>query len=69
MVITRLTRNQLYLFKVPWVRIPPVPPLRNNCANTRFYAQISTFLLFLGDFGMVQVPLLVKLPSFLLNQN
>ena len=24
---------------------------RNNCANTRFYAQISTFSLFLGIFG------------------
>ena len=29
MVITGLTRNQLYR-KVPWVRIPPLPPLVNN---------------------------------------
>lgn len=28
-VITRLTRNQLYS-NVPWVRIPPAPPLRND---------------------------------------
>ena len=28
MVITRLTRNQLYR-KVPWVRIPPSPPMKS----------------------------------------
>ena len=28
-VITGLTRNQLYLW-VPWVRIPPAPPSKNE---------------------------------------
>ncbi len=31
--------------------------LRNDCANTRFLSQISTFLLFLGNLGRVHVPL------------
>ena len=28
------------------IYVTNAPPLRNDCANTRFYAQISTFLLF-----------------------
>ena len=34
MVITSLTRNQVYR-KVPWVRIPPPPPLGTNANPTR----------------------------------
>ena len=32
-VITGLTRNQLYL-TVPWVRIPPLPPTKNALLST-----------------------------------
>lgn len=35
MVITGLTRNQLYLL-VPWVRIPPSPPIRRQLTLTSF---------------------------------
>ena len=34
-VITGLTRNQLYL-TVPWVRIPPLPPIKINDALASF---------------------------------
>ena len=36
MVITGLTRNQLYL-TVPWVRIPPLPPIKIRDAAGIFY--------------------------------
>ncbi len=40
-VITRLTRNQLYR-KVPWVRIPPSPPKIKGHCEVSFYFWLQT---------------------------
>ena len=61
-VITGLTRNQLYL-RVPWVRIPPTPPENSVCKRFLPFAGFF-FLLHLWDFS---VSSLLKIDSSLLN--
>ena len=61
-VITGLTRNQLYL-RVPWVRIPPTPPENSVCKRFLPFAGFF-FFLHLWDFS---VSSLLKIGSSLLN--
>ena len=61
-VITGLTRNQLYL-RVPWVRIPPTPPENSVCKRFLPFAGFF-FFLSLWDFSMSS---LLKIGSSLLN--
>lgn len=53
MVITRLTRNQLYR-EVPWVRIPPSPPQINPDKHWVFQMSIGV-LLFAGWNGIGEI--------------
>ena len=50
-VITGLTRNQLYL-RVPWVRIPPTPPENSVCKRFLPFAGFFFFCTF-GIFSWV----------------
>ena len=61
-VITGLTRNQLYL-RVPWVRIPPTPPENSVCKRFLPFAGFF-FFLHLWDFS---VSSLLKIGNSLLN--
>ena len=61
-VITGLTRNQLFL-RVPWVRIPPTPPENSVCKRFLPFAGFF-FFLHLWDFS---VSSLLKIGSSLLN--